>query len=312
MALLISVSEFWEDEKIWRQWVQSELPEIDVRVYPDVGNENEIKYAVVWKHPHGILKRYPNLKAILSLGAGVDHILSDPDLPKDLPIVRLVDVKLTHEMCFHALHWVLHFHSDHYLYMKQQIDRKWQQQSSIQPEDRTVGIMGLGNIGRGIGESLIDQGFKVLGWGANQKSSLGDIKYFFGKEQLSDFLVKTNILINVLPFSKDTKNMLRKDDLKSLPIGSFIINMGRGGIINEADLLSLLDENHITAAALDVFEQEPLPTNNPLWSHPSVYITPHIAGQSNPKSSAKTIAENIRRIEDGKMPFPIYNIAKGY
>ena len=312
MALLISVSEFWEDEKVWHQWVQSELPEIDVRVYPDVGNENEIEYAVVWKHPHGILKRYPNLKVILSLGAGVDHILSDPDLPKDLPIVRLVDVKLTHEMCFHALHWVLHFHSDHYLYMKQQIDRKWQQQSSIQPEDRTVGIMGLGNIGRGIGESLIDQGFKVLGWGANQKSSLGDIKYFFGKEQLSDFLVKTNILINVLPFSKDTKNMLRKDDLKSLPRGSFIINMGRGGIINEADLLSLLDENHITAAALDVFEQEPLPTQNPLWNHPSVYITPHIAGQSNPKSSAKTIAENIRRIEDGKMPFPIYNITKGY
>jgi len=312
VALLISVSEFWEDEKVWRQWVQSELPEIDVRVYPDVGNENEIEYAVVWKHPHGILKRYPNLKAILSLGAGVDHILSDPDLPKDLPIVRLVDVKLTHEMCFHALHWVLHFHSDHYLYMKQQLDRKWHQQGSIQPEDRTVGIMGLGNIGRGIGESLIAQGFKVLGWGANQKSSLGDIKYFFGKEQLSDFLVKTNILINVLPFSKDTKNMLRKEQLQILPRGSFIINMGRGGIINEADLLSLLDENHITAAALDVFEQEPLPTQNPLWNHPSVYITPHIAGQSNPKSSAKTIAENIRRIEDGKMPFPIYNIAKGY
>jgi glyoxylate/hydroxypyruvate reductase A len=312
VALLISVSEFWEDEKVWRQWVQSELPEIDVRVYPDVGNENEIEYAVVWKHPHGILKRYPNLKAILSLGAGVDHILSDPDLPKDLPIVRLVDVKLTHEMCFHALHWVLHFHSDHYLYMKQQLDRKWHQQGSIQPEDRTVGIMGLGNIGRGIGESLIAQGFKVLGWGANQKSSLGDIKYFFGKEQLSDFLVKTNILINVLPFSKDTKNMLRKEQLQILPRGSFIINMGRGGIINEADLLSLLDENHITAAALDVFEQEPLPTQNPLWNHPSVYITPHIAGQSNPKSSAKTIAENIRRIDDGEMPFPIYNIAKGY
>ena len=312
MALLISVSEFWEDEKVWHQWVQSELPEIDVRVYPDVGNENEIEYAVVWKHPHGILKRYPNLKAILSLGAGVDHILSDPDLPEGIPIVRLVDKKLTHEMCFHALHWVLHFHSDHFLYMKQQKDKKWQQQGSIQPEDRTVGIMGLGNIGRGIGDSLVNQGFKVLGWGANQKSSLGDIKYFFGKEQLSDFLVKTNILINVLPFSKDTKNMLRKDELKFLPRGSFIINMGRGCIINETDLFYLLDEGHITAAALDVFEQEPLSTKNPLWSHPSVYITPHIAGQSNPKSSAKTIAENIRRIEDGKMPFPIYNITKGY
>ena len=312
MALLISVSEFWEEEKVWREWVQSELPEIDVRVYPDVGNENEIEYAVVWKHPHGILKRYPNLKAILSLGAGVDHILSDPDLPKDLPIVRLVDVKLTHEMCFHALHWVLHFHSDHFLYMKQQKDKKWQQQGFRQPEDSSVGIMCLGNIGKGIGDSLLAQGFKVLGWGANQKSSLGDIKYFFGDEQLGDFLGKTNILINVLPLTEGTTNILRKQELQRLPRGAFIINMGRGGIVNETDLLTLLDEGHITAAAMDVFEQEPLSVDSPLWSHPSVYITPHIAGQSNPKSSAKTIATNIRRIEDGKLPFPIYNITKGY
>ena len=312
MALLISVSEFWEDEKIWRQWVQAELPEMDVRVHPDDGDVNEIKYVATWKHPHGILKKYPNLKAILSLGAGVDHILSDPDLPEDLPIVRLVDPKLTHEMCFHALHWVLHFHSDHFLYMKQQMDTKWQQQGSIQPEDRTVGIMGLGNIGRGIGDSLVHQGFKVLGWGANHKSSLGNIQYFFGDKQLGDFLEKTDILINILPLTESTNNILRKHELQRLPRGAFIINMGRGGIVNETDLLSLLDEGHIAAAAMDVFEEEPLPANNPLWSHPSVYITPHIAGQSNPQSSAKTIAKNIRRIEDGKMPFPIYNIAKGY
>jgi len=151
-----------------------------------------------------------------------------------------------------------------------------------------------------------------LGWGANQKSSLGDIQYFFGDEQLGDFLEKTDILINVLPLTESTTNILRKHELQRLPRGACIINMGRGGIINETDLLSLLDEGHITAAAMDVFEQEPLPVNSPLWSHPSVYITPHIAGQSNPKSSAKTIAENIRRIEDGKMPFPIYNITKGY
>jgi len=129
---------------------------------------------------------------------------------------------------------------------------------------------------------------------------------------LREFLEKTNILINVLPLTKNTINMIGQKELKQLPRDSFIINMGRGGIINETDLLSLLDENHITAAALDVFEQEPLPTKNPLWNHPSVYITPHIAGQSNPKSASKTIAENIRRIEDGKMPFPIYNITKGY
>ena len=196
--------------------------------------------------------------------------------------------------------------------MKQQMDKKWQQQGSIQPEDRTVGIMGLGNIGRGIGDSLVHQGFKVLGWGANHKSSLGNIQYFFGDKQLGDFLEKTDILINILPLTASTTNLLRKQELQCLPRGAFIINMGRGGIVNEADLLSLLDEGHITAAAMDVFEEEPLPANNRLWSHPSVYITPHIAGQSNPQSSAKTIAKNIRRIEDGKMPFPIYNITKGY
>ena len=172
--------------------------------------------------------------------------------------------------------------------------------------------MGLGNIGRGIGDSLVHQGFKVLGWGANQKSSLGGIQHFFGDEQLGDFLEKTDILINVLPLTESTTNILRKHELQHLPRGAFIINMGRGGIVNETDLLSLLDEGHIAAAAMDVFEEEPLPANNRLWSHPSVYITPHIAGQSNPQSSAKTIAKNIRRIEDGKMPFPIYNITKGY
>ena len=312
MALLLASTDFWEDMDVWQVELKAELSNIDVRVHPDVGNENEIEYAVVWKHPHGILKRYSNLKAILSLGAGVDHITSDPDLPEGIPIVRLVDKKLTHEMCLHALHWVLHFHSEHYLYLKQQIDRKWEQQSSIQTEDRTIGVMGLGNIGGSIAASLIHQGFNVIGWGANKRNSSGEVGYYYGAKQLREFLEKTNILINVLPLTKNTINMIGQKELKQLPRDSFIINMGRGGIINETDLLSLLDENHITAVALDVFEQEPLPTQNPLWNHPSVYITPHIAGQSNPKSSAKTIAENIRRIEDGKMPFPIYNIAKGY
>jgi len=312
MALLISVSEFWEDEEVWRQWVQAELPEIDVRVYPEDGDVNEIEYIAVWKHPHGILKKYPNLKAILSLGAGVDHIISDPDLPKGLPIVRLVDKKLTHEMCLHSLHWVLHFHSDQYLYRIQQSNRQWIQQSSIQTEDRTIGIMGLGNIGRSIGELLVTQCFNVIGWGANKKPPLKDIKYYYGKEQLGDFLSKTDILINVLPLTENTTNILTQKEFEFLPKGSFIINIGRGGIINEQDLLFLLNSGHIAAAALDVFSEEPLPENNLLWSHPSVYITPHIAGQSNPQSSAKTIAENIHRIQKGELPYPIYNKTNGY
>ena len=311
MSILLASTDFWEDMEVWSNGLQKAMPEMDIKVYPDDGDVNEVEFAVVWKHPRGILKKYPNLKAILSLGAGVDHIISDPELPEGIPIVRLVDKKLTHEMCLHALHWVLHFHSDQYLYRSQQLKRQWIQQSSIQTEDRTIGIMGLGNIGRSIGELLVTQSFNVIGWGANQKSSLTDIKYYYGQDQLSDFLGRTNILINVLPLTSDTTNIITKKELSLLPKDSFIINIGRGGIINEDDLLTLLSEGHIKAAALDVFAQEPLPENNSLWDHPSVYITPHIAGQSNPNSAGQTISENIYRIQKGELPYPIYSRLMG-
>jgi len=312
MSIVLASTDFWEDMEVWSNGLQKAMPEMDIKVYPDDGDVNEVEFAVVWKHPRGILKKYPNLKAILSLGAGVDHIISDPDLPEGLPIIRLVDKKLTHEMCLHALHWVLHFHSDQYLYRSQQLKRQWIQQSSIQTEDRTIGIMGLGNIGRSIGELLVTQSFNVIGWGANQKSSLTDIKYYYGQDQLSDFLGRTNILINVLPLTSDTTNIITKKELSLLPKDSFIINIGRGGIINEDDLLTLLSEGYIKAAALDVFTQEPLPENNSLWDHPSVYITPHIAGQSNPNSAGQTISENIHRIQKGELPYPIYSKTNGY
>ena len=312
MAILLASTDFWEDMEVWSSGLQEAMPEMDVRVYPDEGDVNDIEYAVGWKHPRGILTRYPNLKAILSLGAGVDHVISDPELPDELPIVRLVDKKLTHEMILHSLHWVLHFHSDQYLYRIQQQSREWIQQSSVQSEDRTIGIMGLGNIGKAIGDSLINLDFKVIGWGASPKSSLGAIEYYYGQEQLSGFLSQTDILINVLPLTENTKDILTKTELSYLPKGSFIINIGRGGIINESDLLSILDTRYIAAAALDVFAEEPLPENNSLWDHPSVYVTPHIAGQSNPSSAAKTIAENIRLIEMGESPYPIYSLNSGY
>jgi len=312
MSILLASTDFWEDMEVWSNGLQNAMPEMDIKVYPDDGDVNEVEFAIVWKHPRGILKKYPNLKAILSLGAGVDHIISDPDLPEGLPIIRLVDKKLTHEMCLHSLHWVLHFHSDQYLYRSQQLKRQWIQQSSIQTEDRTIGIMGLGNIGRSIGELLVNQGFNVIGWGANKKSSITGIQYYFGQEQLSDFLSNTNILINVLPLTSNTANILTKNELSLLPKDSFIINIGRGGIIDEDDLLALLDEGHIKAVALDVFAQEPLPENNSLWEHPSVYITPHIAGQSNPNSAAQTISENIHLIQKGELPYPIYSASNGY
>jgi glyoxylate/hydroxypyruvate reductase A len=310
MALLVSLTD--TDIQPWVEVFESELSNMDIRIYPDVGDASEIEYVAAWQHPFGEYKKYSNLKAILSLGAGVDHITKDPELPSDVPIVRMADDSLTNDMCLYALHWVLHFHSDYYRYVKQQVKKQWLPQDFVAPRNRTIGIMGLGNIGKQIAESLARQGFYVVGWGANEKPATRNIEYFYGKEQINAFLNKSEILINVLPLTEATTNLVTECELCQLPKGAFVINMGRGSIINENDLLSLLNNSHISAAVLDVFDVEPLPVDDPLWSHPNVTITPHIAGQSDGKTAAMFMVENIRRIENGEPPFPLYDVSRGY
>ena len=310
MALLVSLTD--TDIQPWLEVFKAQLGDMDIRIYPDVGDPCEIEYVAAWQHPFSEYKKYPNLKAILSLGAGVDHITKDPELPIDVPIVRMSDDALTHDMCLYALHWVLHFHSDYYRYAKQQSNTQSVEQVFVAPKNRTIGIMGLGNIGKQIAESLASQGFNVVGWGASEKRTTGVIEYFYGKDQMSAFLNKTEILINVLPLTDATKNLVTEYELHQLPQGAFVINMGRGCIVNEDDLLTLLNGGHIAAAVLDVFDVEPLPVDDPLWSHPNVTITPHIAGQSDGDTAAMFMVDNIRRIERGEAPFPLYDPVLGY
>jgi glyoxylate/hydroxypyruvate reductase A len=310
MALLVSLTD--TDIRPWLEVFEAELGDMDIKIYPDVGDPCEIEYVAAWQHPFSEYKKYLNLKAILSLGAGVDHITRDPELPSGVPIVRMSDDALTRDMCLYALHWVLYFHSDYYRYVKQQSNKQWLPQDFVAPRDRTIGIMGFGNIGKQIAELLVSQGFKVVGWGASEKHETGLVEYFYGKEQMSAFFNKTEILINVLPLTDATRNRVTESELHQLPQGAFVINMGRGCIVNEDDLLSLLDSGHIAAAVLDVFDIEPLPDNNPLWSHPNVTITPHIAGQSDGETAAMFMVDNIRRIERGEAPFPLYDPVLGY
>jgi len=310
MAILLSLKD--TDLVPWVEALNKELGSVDLCLYPKVEDNSLIDYAIVWKHPYGDLKNYPNLKAILSCGAGVDHIVDDPDYPRSVPIVRLYDEKLSQDMCLYTLHWVLHFHSDYYQYNNLQTQKNWNQKPFKLPEKCHIGVMGLGVIGKDIADTLISFDFKVSGWGATKKPDMELLTYYYGETQIHDFLSSIDILINVLPLTTTTSNLLSENTLRLLPKGSFIINIGRGGIVNEADLIMLLDEGHLMGAALDVFATEPLPENNPLWSHPKVYITPHIAGQNNPQSAAMAIAKNIRRLENGEEPFPLYNPEKGY
>jgi glyoxylate/hydroxypyruvate reductase A len=310
VAILLSLKD--TELEPWIESIYKELGSMELCIYPDIQDREVIEYAIVWKHPHGDLKNYPNLKAILSCGAGVDHIVNDPEYPKSVPIVRLHDEKLSQDMCLYALHWVLHFHNDYYQYTDIQHTRHWNPQPLKLPEKCRIGVMGLGTIGKKIADTLIGFDFIVSGWGATKKPEMESLPYFYGAEQVSAFLSTIDILINVLPLTTKTNNLLDKRTLKRLPRGAFIINIGRGGIVNEADLISLLDDGHIRGATLDVFATEPLPNNDPLWSHPRVYITPHIAGQNNPQSAVSAIAKNIIRLENSEEPFPLYSHSKGY
>jgi glyoxylate/hydroxypyruvate reductase A len=294
----------------WRAALEAVLGPIDFRRYPETGEVSEIDYVMTWMPPVGVIGTLPNLKAIFSIGAGVSHILRDPAVGKDIPIVRLTDEALSLDMALHAAHWVLHFHRGYHRYRDQEREGNWSRHAFPANEDRAVGVLGLGAIGQVTAATLQGMHFKVAGWSKSRKDLPGIQS--FTADELESFLERTEILVSVLPPTAQTENILNAQTLAMLPKGAFLINMGRGDAIVDEDLLSLLDSGHIAAAALDVFRQEPLPPSSPYWSHPQVYVTPHAAGPTSVKYGAKRIAENIQAIEAGRTPHPVYDWAKGY
>ncbi|MBT7674394.1 MAG: glyoxylate/hydroxypyruvate reductase A [Oceanospirillaceae bacterium] len=310
MALLISYT--GQDTVPWVHAFRDELPEMDVRVFPDEGDPADVEFIAVWQHPHGGLKPYVNLKAILSCGAGVEHITSDPDLPEGVPIIRLVDEAVVHDMCLHGLHWVLHFHRGYHYYAENQRRSRWQVLPAVLPFKRRIGIMGMGQIGQRLAEMLSILQFSVAGWGLNDRQLPNGIKYFSGAESMGRFLSEADILINALPLTPKTKNLIDANYLSCLPKGAFIINISRGGIVNEKDLRKSIESGRVEAAALDVFAAEPLPQNDPFWTNSSVHVTPHIGGINYPASAAQVMAANIKRIQRGIAPFPVLDPRSGY
>ncbi len=310
MAVLFSSANGKAED--WERELRKFLPNLDFRVYPDrVGDPADIEFAMVWRHPAGDLNRYRNLKAILSLGAGVEHILSDPDLPAGIPLVRLVDELLTQDMAHHAVHWALHFHRNYHLYPQHQKDHRWERHTFLDTSRRNIGILGLGEIGREVARMALALGFPVSGWSRTPKEMPG-IATFGGAGQLDAFLAQAQIVVVVLPRTADTENMLNRKRLAKMPEGGYVINIGRGSAIVDADLIALLDEGHLAGAQLDVFHTEPLPAEHPYWDHPKVFVTPHIAGPTNQRSAARTVARNIERVLAGLPPSPIVDRKRGY
>lgn len=309
MTLLVAVSG-WDVEP-WVKRFKGALPDRKIVTLGEPFDRRDVEYAAAWKHPPGSLAGLPNLAAIFSLGAGVDHLIGDPRLP-DVPIVRVVDVDLTERMSeYVVLHCLMHLRQQR-RYDAQQREKLWLEESHP-PSAREVrvGVMGLGVLGTDAARKLKVMGFDVAGWSRSPKA-LDGIATFSGQDGLDAFLARTDILVCLLPLTGETRGILNKTLLGKLARngrlgGPILINAGRGGLQVEADILGGLDDGTLKAATLDVFETEPLSADSPLWTHPAVTVTPHNAAASEANAISAYIADQIRRFEAGE---PLANVVK--
>jgi glyoxylate/hydroxypyruvate reductase A len=310
MAILFSSTS--DDPAAWRAMLTAELgADPDLRVWPDAGAAGEIDVALVWRAKPGVLAELSNLKLIQSLGMGVDHIFADPDLPKGVPVARLIDPDMIRQMSEYVLHAVLRHHRGIDRYDAQQRAGEWQKHPLADTEVTRVGVLGLGAIGADTAARLRDLGFRVAGWSRSPKAIDG-IESFHGEGGFAAFLGRSDIVVCLLPLTSETRGILDSSAFAALPRGAYVVNLARGAHLVEPDLLAALDSGHLSGAALDVFAVEPLPAGHPFWSHPKVHVTPHIAGLTNPRTSAAQVAENIRRVRAGQAPLNLVDPAKGY
>ena len=295
----------------WRAQLTRLTQQLDIRVWPEIGKPAEIEYALVWRPEPGFLASLPNLKLILSLGAGVDHLLGDPQLPQHLPIVRLVDPHMTDAMSEYVVLQVLRLHRRDLDYRAQQEAGLWRELDQKNAVDRRVGILGLGELGRDAAKKLRALGFDVAGWSRGERTVPGVASYA-GANGLPQLLGRSEILVCLLPLTAETEGILNGSTLALLPKGAALVNAARGAHLVEEDLLAALASGQISAAVLDVFREEPLPAGHPFWRHPRVILTPHVAAFTNPATAAPIILDNIRRFEEGRPLLNQIDPARGY
>ena len=286
------------DGVLWKKVLEAGLGPIDFRRLDSLGDKAAIEVALAWKPDAGLLASLPNLKLIVSLGMGVDHLLSDDKLPAGVPITRIMDEGLVGQMSEYALYWALRHHRDIDKYAASQRAKRWKVEDFVDTIHRRIGILGLGTIGQDTAKKFAALGFPTAGWSRTAKNLPG-IETFHGRDGLGRLLAQSDILVNVLPLTRDTRGLLDAKLFAALPKGAYFINMARGGHVVDEALLAALDSDHLSGAVLDVFNQEPLPAEHPYWTHPKVHVTPHIAGATNPRTASPGVIENIKRLRSG-------------
>ncbi|WLH60854.1 glyoxylate/hydroxypyruvate reductase A [Pseudomonas sp. FP2300] len=294
----------------WRRLFAEHAPDIEWRAWPDIGDPRDIQYLAAWQAPDELETLLPNLQVLFALSAGVDQ-LDLGRLPTTLPVVRLLDPGISQGMCEYASFAVLSLHRDMLRYRQQQAERCWQAHRLVPAHQRRVGVMGLGLQARQILATLKTFGFALSGW-ARSEHRLDGVACFAGDEQLPAFLGQCDIVLCVLPLTEQTRGILDRQLFQQLPKGAALVNMGRGGHLVEADLLEALAEGQLSAAVLDVLEQEPAPAEHPFWQHPQILLTPHIAAMTQPESAFGVLLENIRRHQRGESMLGLVDRERSY
>jgi glyoxylate/hydroxypyruvate reductase A len=307
--LLMIVPASWAG--LWLPFFEQALLNVFVHGRDTIKAE-DMDYAFGFRPQPGLLKTFPNLKMIFSLGAGVDGFLNDPEFPKAVPLVRFVDAQLSTEMAQYVVMQTLLQHRHHKKFEIQQTESCWQQAMlPRKTSDTRIGILGLGEIGTVTGNALRDLGFPVSGWSRSRKHVDG-IKSYAGDSEFETFLGQTDFLICLLPLTPDTRGILNAKTFAMLPKDAYVINVARGGHLVEADLIAALDSGHLAGATLDVFEKEPLPETSSLWKHPKIVVTPHVAAISDPAITAQSVIDGIARAERGEPPENRVDLDRGY
>lgn len=296
---------------LWQSIFKQKYPDLPVFSYLERHPKEDITMAIVWKHPKGILREYPNLACIASFGAGVDFILEDETRPKNVSITRVIDPMLANDMSEYVISAIFAHLKNFYRYYQDQQAKVWEPKPYSRIKEHTVGVMGFGTLGRALAYDLRRIGFPVVGW-ANQVREKEEFTLFYGAAQRKVFLNKSTILVCLLPLTKETSGILNKETFSQLPKGAYVINVARGGHLNEDELLLMLDSGHLSGACLDVFHEEPMSKGHPFWHHPKIMITPHVASVSSPDSVVPQLAANFLRLQEKKPLLNLVDNAKGY
>jgi len=280
-----------------KQALETLDPHIEAEIWPGVKKKDRISFAVCWNHPAHVLEMYPNLKVISSLGAGVDHLLSDPSLEEHHRICRVVTPSLGDQLSSYVLNAILNYRFNTANYIDQQRKGNWKKHDTVPASDCHVGILGLGEMGSSVAKYIKNAGYEVSGWSRSPKKLSGI--HTFSRNELSDFLQQTHILVCCLPLTTETEGILDLELFQQLKDPSYLINVGRGKHLVEEDLIYALKTGTLAGACLDVFSEEPLPENHIFWNRPGICITPHIASITDPEEAAPVILENYKRMLSG-------------